>query len=54
MLWLGEGEEGGSLEPTPSGVLKFNVNETTRSKPGLPGIGSVLSNDMGEVLCIFS
>lgn len=54
MLWLGEREEGGSLEPTPSGVLKFNVNKTTRSKPGLPGIGGVLCNDMGEILCIFS
>lgn len=36
--------------PPPLSVLKFNVDEATRGKPGPTGIGGVLRNNKGEVL----
>lgn len=32
-----------------SGILKFNVDEAAKGKPGLVGIGGVLWNFRGEV-----
>lgn len=39
--------------PPPLGVLKFNVDEAARGKPGPAGIG-VLCKNKGEVLFLFS
>lgn len=36
-----------------SDVLKFNVDTVARGKHGPTGIGGVLYNDKGEVLCLF-
>ncbi|KAK2644836.1 hypothetical protein Ddye_020031 [Dipteronia dyeriana] len=33
--------------------LKFNVDGSSRGKPGLAGIGCVLCNENGRVLCLF-
>ncbi|KAK2646243.1 hypothetical protein Ddye_021438 [Dipteronia dyeriana] len=33
--------------------LKFNVDGSSRGKPGLAGIGGVLRNENGRVLCLF-
>lgn len=40
--------------PPTREVLKFNVDETARGKPGLAGIGGVLCNSDGDVLVLFS
>lgn len=36
------------------GMLKFNVDGSTRGKPRLAGIRRALCNDKGEILCLFS
>lgn len=42
-----------SSSPPPLGVLKFNVDEAARGKPGPAGIG-VLCKNKGEVLFLCS
>ncbi|KAK3225986.1 hypothetical protein Dsin_005848 [Dipteronia sinensis] len=34
--------------------LKFNVDGSTKGKPGLAGIGGVLRNSNGKTICLFS
>ena len=41
------------IPPLPD-VLKFNVDGSARGAPGLAGIGGVLRDDSGKVLCSFS
>lgn len=40
--------------PPLHGVIKFNVDGAARGTPSHAGIGRVLRNDKGEVLCMFS
>ena len=40
--------------PPAIGVLKFNVDGATKGCPGSAGIGGVLRNSCGKVLCLFS
>ena len=40
--------------PPLDGVLKFNVDDASRGKPGQAGIGGLLCNSKGEVLLMFS
>ena len=35
-------------------ILKFNIDGTSRGKPGSAGIGGVLRDSNGKVLCLFS
>lgn len=35
-------------------MLKFNVDGATRGKPSSAGIGGVLRDDRGAILCLFS
>jgi ribonuclease HI len=34
--------------------LKFNVDGSSKGKPGDAGIGGVLRNEHGSILCVFS
>ena len=49
MVWLRR--NGWFLGP---GELKFNVDGAYRGKSSLTGIGGVIGNNKGEILCIFS
>lgn len=40
--------------PPPRGWLKWNVDSWMRSKFGLAGVGGVLRNTEGQILCLFS
>ncbi|KAK0581788.1 hypothetical protein LWI29_018005 [Acer saccharum] len=40
--------------PPTGNNLKFNVDGTTRGKPGPTGIVGVLGNSQGRILCLFS
>ncbi|KAK2646848.1 hypothetical protein Ddye_022043 [Dipteronia dyeriana] len=40
--------------PPATNLLKFNVDGSVRSSPGFAGIGGVLRNHLGKVLCFFS
>eukprot|EP00268_Persea_americana_P021089 TRINITY_DN21101_c0_g1_i1.p1 TRINITY_DN21101_c0_g1~~TRINITY_DN21101_c0_g1_i1.p1 ORF type:complete len:199 (+),score=31.91 TRINITY_DN21101_c0_g1_i1:157-753(+) len=40
--------------PPSMGMLKFNVDGAARGKPGPAGIGGVLCDDKGVILCLFS
>ncbi|KAK3219977.1 hypothetical protein Dsin_013947 [Dipteronia sinensis] len=40
--------------PPMTDTLKFNVDGSVRGKPGPAGIGGVLRNSNGKVLCLFS
>ena len=44
----------GSWSPPVGANLKFNVDESARGKPGPTGIGGVLRNSEGSILCQFS
>ncbi|KAL4347296.1 hypothetical protein GQ457_17G024020 [Hibiscus cannabinus] len=61
--WSGESEDAiGHIllhcriieEPPPCGVLKFNVDGSTRGKPGPASCGGVLRDDHGQILALFS
>ncbi|KAK1584045.1 hypothetical protein Q3G72_029398 [Acer saccharum] len=41
-------------KPPPEGFLKFNVDGSSRGNPGPSGIGGILRNSVGDVLCMFS
>ena len=40
--------------PPDLGYLKFNVDGSAKGKPGPAGMGGVLRNSYGKVLCLFS
>ncbi|KAK3188145.1 hypothetical protein Dsin_027706 [Dipteronia sinensis] len=44
----------GVLRPPPSGIFKFNVDGSVRGSPGQAGMGGVLRNWNGTILCLFS
>jgi ribonuclease HI len=37
-----------------SGVLKFNVDGSSKGKPGHAGMGGILRDSNGHVICVFS
>ncbi|KAK1575025.1 hypothetical protein Q3G72_001936 [Acer saccharum] len=41
-------------KPPMVGSLKFNVDGSSRGNPGLSGIGGVLRNSDGDIVCLFS
>ena len=43
-----------SWSPSPCGILKFNVDGTSRGNSRPTGIGEVLCNSKGEVLLMLS
>ncbi|KAK3221278.1 hypothetical protein Dsin_008303 [Dipteronia sinensis] len=47
-------EKTGSSDPPDSYGSKFNIDGSARCKPGAAGIGGVLRDNMGKVLCLFS
>ncbi|KAK0601291.1 hypothetical protein LWI29_022842 [Acer saccharum] len=40
--------------PPSIGVLKFNVDGSSCGNPGSSGIGGILRNSNGDILCLFS
>ncbi|KAK4856094.1 hypothetical protein QYF36_014035 [Acer negundo] len=40
--------------PPTEGVLKFNVDGSSRGNPGPAGIGGILCNNVGDSICMFS
>ena len=54
-MWPKKGGQVSSLVlPHPLGILKFNVDGTTRGKRGLVGIWGILHNSNDDVLFMFS
>ncbi|KAK2639264.1 hypothetical protein Ddye_027059 [Dipteronia dyeriana] len=41
-------------KPLPSETLQFNADGSSRGSPGEAGIGGVMRNSNGKVMCIFS
>ncbi|KAK1562591.1 hypothetical protein Q3G72_014539 [Acer saccharum] len=40
--------------PPLDGILKFNVDGSSRGNPGPSGIGGIMRDSKGDILCIFS
>ncbi|KAK3212212.1 hypothetical protein Dsin_016918 [Dipteronia sinensis] len=43
-----------SWRPPREGEIKFNVDGSSRGNPGLSGIGRILRNCVGDIICMFT